>query len=69
MEGASCDDWKITPADDPVIFIDSDPNLADLTWARQTVPKVPEINEKILDLKLPVRASGLVCCTRSMIAF
>ena len=31
MEGLSCEDWRIVSADDPVLFIDSDPNLVDLT--------------------------------------
>jgi hypothetical protein len=30
MQGASCDEWTVTRSDDPVVFVDSDPNLTDL---------------------------------------
>lgn len=39
MEGASCSDWRIAPADDPVVYVDTDPNLADLTLGPTDSPK------------------------------
>ncbi|GJL94846.1 MAG: hypothetical protein DHS20C05_12510 [Hyphococcus sp.] len=38
MEGIACEDWLIIPARVPVVYVDSDPNLTDLTLAPTDSP-------------------------------